>query len=107
MKNYEDDGDLFKIPNLGKHYSLKWTAVDDSWEGKSKDAKGSEKKRGLSAANSVSDKLRNGKRHANDKCVCSDSGVRKQIANRRSLAHCRSEIEKGGFGALTQRLISW
>lgn len=63
IKSYEDDGDLHKVPVLGKHYSLKWATVDTPWEGK-KEPKSLEKKRGLSAINSVSsEKTRLPKKH--------------------------------------------
>lgn len=69
MKNYEDDNDLYKVPNLGKHYSLKWSALDDSWETNKKDSPKGEKRKGLSAANSVTatEKSRNGKRSSSEK----------------------------------------
>lgn len=65
IKTYEEDCDLYKVPALGKHYSLKWASVDSVWDGKKETTpKNSEKKRGLSAINSVSaDKSRLSKKH--------------------------------------------
>ena len=64
IKTYEDDGDLQKVPGLGKHYSLKWATGDSAWEGKNESPKSMEKKRGLSAINSVaSEKSRLSKKH--------------------------------------------
>ena len=43
LKSYESDSEFYKMPNLGKHYSLKW---DDNDMIDQKD-----KKKGLSASN--------------------------------------------------------
>jgi transcriptional adapter 3 len=57
LKSYDDDADylsLLKVPSLGKHYSMKWATIDDHWDGKKEGSKSSsEKKKGLSAVNSV------------------------------------------------------
>ena len=47
----EGESDIYKVPGIGKHYTLKWTNLDNSWKGKKDGIKGQEKKRGLSACN--------------------------------------------------------
>ncbi|KAI1289978.1 Transcriptional adapter 3 [Halotydeus destructor] len=87
LKSYDEDSDVYKVPNLGKHYTLKWAYLDDSLEAKKVSPRSMEKKKGLSPANSSTatpEKGRNGKRQTKEK----------------------NETEKGGFGLFTQRLIS-
>ncbi|RWS15841.1 transcriptional adapter 3-like protein [Dinothrombium tinctorium] len=83
IKSYEEDSEYFKIPNLGKHYSLKW-AQEDRWENKKEEAKGSanDKKKGLSPSNNVSPK------------------------SAKKSKECKNDSDKCTFGALTQRLVS-
>lgn len=57
VKAYEEDTEYFKIPNLGKHYTLKWEQEDllDDRKGSSKkNSNSSNKKKGLSPLNSSS-----------------------------------------------------
>lgn len=52
LSTYEDDSEYYKIPNLGKHYTLKWEQEDLT---EKRDTKhGSDKKKGLSASNNSS-----------------------------------------------------
>ena len=83
LKNYEEDtlADCFKVPNLGKHYTQKWSMLDSDSCWDKKDPKG-DKKRGLSQSNTPDSKGKN-KKTKND----------------------TKDIEKNQFGSLTQRLI--
>lgn len=55
IKSYDDDAEYYKVPNLGKHYSLKWEQ-DDVMDDRKTNSKhmNSDKKKGLSASNSAS-----------------------------------------------------
>lgn len=65
----ESDSDIYKVPSLGKHYSLKWLNLDNAWDDKKEAIKEPEKKRGLSAVNSVSDKSRGNRKRKDSKWV--------------------------------------
>ena len=57
LKNTEIDSDYLKVPNLGKHYTLKW-AQESRWDGKNDTGKSNsipvDKKKGLSSYNCTS-----------------------------------------------------
>ncbi|RWS30231.1 transcriptional adapter 3-like protein [Leptotrombidium deliense] len=88
LKAYEDESEYFKVPNLGKHYTLKW-AQEDRWD-KKDDPKNSsnDKKKGLSPSNNVS---------PNDSRKSAKNNKNKDI---------KVDTDKCTFGALTQRLVS-
>jgi len=54
LKSYENDSEFHKIPNLGKHYSLKWEHNDLLDQKEQSSHSGSDKKKGLSASNNAS-----------------------------------------------------
>ncbi|XP_054161572.1 transcriptional adapter 3-A-like [Oppia nitens] len=82
IKCYENESEFYKIPNLGKHYSLKW---DDTNIIGQKD-----KKKGLSASN----------------CSGSRSSLIQSTNKSKKGSKNHSEPDKTSFGALTQRLVS-
>ena len=60
VKVHEEDSEYYKIPGLGKHYSIKW-AQEDLLEEQKESAKLNDKRRGLNNSSSLnatdSDKL--------------------------------------------------
>jgi transcriptional adapter 3 len=50
IRQHDEDGELYKIPALGKHYSLKW-AQEDMIEEQDEGSKASDKKRGVTNNN--------------------------------------------------------
>ncbi|XP_067124804.1 transcriptional adapter 3 [Centruroides vittatus] len=85
IKSHDDDADYYKIPALGKHYSLKW-AQEDLLEEQKEGAKINERRRGLSNNSSLNSS-------EPEKLL---KKVEKEYEN----------DDTSSFGALTQRLVS-
>lgn len=83
VKVHEEDSEYYKIPGLGKHYSIKW-AQEDLLEEQKESAKLNDKRRGLNNSSSL---------NATD----SDKLLKK------AEKECD---ESSPFGALTQRLVA-
>lgn len=85
LKQVEVDGDLFRIPALGKEG--KWSSEGDTWDRRNESrANSSAKKKGLSPYNSAS---------------LSEKNMRKTKESRQI-----NEVDRNGYGTLTQRLVS-
>ncbi|XP_076371072.1 transcriptional adaptor 3 isoform X2 [Tachypleus tridentatus] len=85
IKTHEEDAEYYKIPTLGKHYSLKW-AQEDMVEEQKEGAKTNDKRRGLSNNSSLNSTDAEKLLKKVDKEYESD--------------------DTSPFGALTQRLVS-
>lgn len=84
IKNHEEDSEYYKIPGLGKHYSIKW-AQEDLLEEQKEGAKVNEKRRGLNNSSNL---------NATD----SEKLLKK--------AEKECNDDSSPFGALTQRLVA-
>ncbi|XP_067942135.1 transcriptional adapter 3-B-like isoform X2 [Watersipora subatra] len=100
MKSHEDDVDCYKIPSLGKHFSLKWQTEDSEQERKD-GAKFNEKRKMLVAGQ---------KRRLDSTGETSCSSV-EEMSSKASTAGNASptdgdDLEESPFGPLTQRLVA-
>lgn len=84
IKSHEEDSEYYKIPGLGKHYSIKW-AQEDLLEEQKEGAKVNEKRRGLNNSSNL---------NATD----SEKLLKK--------AEKECGDDSSPFGALTQRLVA-
>lgn len=84
IKQHEEDSDYYKVPTLGKHYSIKW-AQEDMVEEQKEGSKINDKRRGLSNSAALNS--------------CESEKLLKKAEKECDDDHCP-------FGTLTQRLVS-
>lgn len=86
LKSHDEDADYFKVPALGKHFSIKW-AQEDLLEEQKEGSRLNEKRRGLSNNSSLN--------------FSESDRLLKKVSDK-----VRDAEDTPPFGSLTQRLVS-